>query len=414
MTSPPHQSFTLANGLQLIIQPIPNSNTIVMNTLYHVGSVNDPPTQTGLAHLFEHIMFGGSAHIHSYDKTLEKVGGTNNAYTTPDITNYWCKLPTNKLEVACWLESDRMISPAYRDQTIETQRQVVIEEYKQTCLNKPYGDAWHHILSQAYKIHPYRWPTIGKEINHIKKITKQQIITFGNHYYRPDNAIITIVGNITPHHPHQLVKKWFSTIPTPPPQPKPTPTPEPPQTTPQHTTITRKVAQNALYKTYHIPKRTHPQYPAIKLLSNILTAGHASLLHKNLIEKQAIFTQIESYTTESIHPGLLVIEGKLQDHITLPQAEKALNNQLQHIIDHPLKPHLIAKAQNQEISEHLFSQNHAQQAEQLALGTLLGNSHFFTQEITHLQQVTPTTLQATATHILQQSNSHTLYYQKVR
>ena len=179
-----YQHFTLDNGLKVYVQEDPSVGVAVFNLMYNVGSRDEGPTKTGFAHLFEHLMFGGSMNIPDYDKPLQRVGASNNAFTSPDMTNYYVALPANNIETAFWLESDRMLSLNFDEQVLDVQRKVVVEEFKESCLNQPYGDAWHHLSDLAYKVHPYRWPTIGKVPKHVEDATMEDVKDFYFKYYQ--------------------------------------------------------------------------------------------------------------------------------------------------------------------------------------------------------------------------------------
>lgn len=412
---PTYYPFTLANGLRVVIQPNPQSHTVVVNLLYRVGAAYEAPDKTGMAHFLEHIMFGGSQHVACYDKELQKVGGQNNAYTSTDVTNYWCKLPANKLPVALWLEADRLLAPSYHTHTVDTQRKVVIEEFKQGYHNAPYGDVWHQLCDQAYQVHPYRWPTIGKTIDHLSQVnmSKEDIIRFGKRFYTPNNAILTIVGGIDPDKAYQEVEKWFGDIPAQPNFTLPTLPQEPLQQAPSLHTMRGKVPQDALYKTYHIPGRQDKAYIPLRVLSSLLSSGESSLLHHHLVEKQALFTDISAYTNDTIDPGLFIIKGKLSSGVTLEKAEQALAACIEQVMSASITQKALTTAKNQEVSAHLFSHTEATaQAETLAYATLFGDSNFFEREIAQVKEVTLADVQRVAQQTFVPNSSHTLYYKQ--
>ncbi len=403
-------TYTLKNGLRVALQPIRDSHMAIVNVMYLVGSRNENSEKTGLAHLLEHIAFGGSVHVDNYDKALQKVGGKNNAYTSNDITNYWSQVPSNQLETALYLEADRLLGLAYKNEVIEVQRNVVIEEFKQSYHNKPYGDTWHMLCEQAYKNHPYAWPTIGKIIAHIEKITQQDIIRFGEQFYVPSNAILVIVGGINVPKVQQMVKKWFETIPY-----KQAPSHQRlPQETvfeASHLHTVRDVPQNALYKTFHIPGRQ--DYSGIKALVNYFDeGGKASLFYKVLVEKQQLVTEIEVYPTETMDPGLLIIEAKLQEGVQFDTVDKALQALLQQTIEKGLDHKALQKVKHQEEAAHAFNQVSAiHRAEEIAYAIMMGDALFFEKEIRKVKQLTSEEVQKVAKNIFADSNSHTLYYE---
>jgi zinc protease len=313
------KEFTLENGLQVIVHEDPTVQIAVMNILYDVGSRDEHPDKTGFAHLFEHLMFGGSKNIPNYDEPLQRVGGENNAFTNTDITNYYLTLPASNLETGFWLESDRMLSLSFDPKVLEVQQKVVIEEFKQRYLNQPYGDVWLKLRPLAYKVHPYKWATIGKEMSHIENATLQDVKDFFFRYYVPNNALMVIAGNVTVDQVKKLSEKWFGPIPrgiksrdmlT-----------EPTQQEKRFLNVSAKVPANAFYKAYHMPGRFHDDYYAIDLLSDILSRGQSSRLYHQLVKKKEIFTSISSFVLGSIDPGLLVISGRVKDGIALADAE---------------------------------------------------------------------------------------------
>ena len=399
-------TYTLDNGLQVALQSIKDSRMAVVNMMYQVGSRNENRAKTGLAHFLEHVAFGGSLNVDSYDQTLQKVGGKNNAYTSSDVTNYWCQVPSNQLETALYLESDRLLGLAYKQEVINVQRRVVIEEFKQSYHNKPYGDVWHMLCEESYKKHPYAWPTIGKEIMHLEQITHEDIIDFGNRFYVPSNVVLVIVGGIDIRATQQMVNKWFGAIPA---------KQAPAQLLPQedikssHRNVVRNVPQNALYKTFHIPGRK--TYGALKVLVNYLAEGNESLLYQVLIEQKQLLTEIAVYTTDTFDPGLLVMEAKLQDGIGFAVVEQALQALITQTIEKGLPDKVLQKAKKQEEAAHAFQKvNPMQRAEEIAYAMLMEDPLFFEKEIRGLGQITSQDVQAMASSILTESNSHTLHY----
>mgnify|MGYP000940784392 CR=1 FL=1 len=310
----PYSSFTLPNGLRVLVHEDHTVQIAVINILYDVGSRDESPEKTGFAHLFEHLMFGGSVNIPSYDEPLQRVGGENNAFTSTDITNYYLTLPASNLETGFWLESDRMLSLSFDPRSLEVQRKVVIEEFKQRYLNQPYGDVWLKLRPLAYARHPYRWATIGKEIAHIEQATLEDVRNFFFRHYAPNNAVLVVAGKVTHEQVRTLAEKWFGPIPsrTIPERNLPA---EPEQTERRTLTVEAKVPANALYKTYHMPGRFHPDYYAVDLLSDVLSRGQSSRMFNQLVKEQELFTSISSYVMGSIDPGLFVISGRLQEGV---------------------------------------------------------------------------------------------------
>ncbi len=402
-------TFTLKNGLRVLLQPVKDSNIVVINLMYLVGSRNEDPNKTGLAHLLEHIAFGGSQHVENYDKTLQAVGGKNNAYTSSDVTNYWCQLPANQLEVGLYLESDRLLGLSYKPEVLEVQRNVVIEEFKESYLNKPYGDVWSILCNESYKKHPYSWSTIGKKISHIESITQKDVIAFGEKFYTPSNAVLVVVGGFDLTVAYSLVKKWFDDIPA-----KPAPVYKLPQEDnikSSHLHVTRDVPQNAFYKTFHIPGRVHEDYSAFKILLNYFDDGKSSLFYKELVEKKELASSIEAYFTETFDPGLFVIEAKLQDSVAFEIFDEALQVLMQRVMDGHIEEKDLQKAKNQEEAHYAFAQiSLINKAEELAYAVTLGDKNFWQEEIKRVLQCSKHDIQRISSKVFDQENSHTVYY----
>lgn len=315
-----YEHYTLANGLQVILHQVPERPLVVASVLYKVGSRNDPPSRTGFAHLFEHLMFAGSANVDNFDDHLHQAGGENNAYTTSDYTLYYDIVPTTNLETALWLESDRMKALSFSEKALETERKVVVEEFKETCLEEPYGDVLHHLYALAYRQHPYRWPVIGENFTHIESAQLAEVEDFFYQYYRPNNAILSLCGNFDPQQAKQQIEHWFSDI-APSEQPLVTKFPlEAPVTEPRLKVVSGDVASPAIYLAFPVPERIHPDFYALDVLVFLLGGGRSSRLYRKLVRDDETFHHIEAGLTESFDPGLLVIEGKVSEDITPEQA----------------------------------------------------------------------------------------------
>ncbi|OJW68379.1 MAG: peptidase M16 [Candidatus Amoebophilus sp. 36-38] len=404
------ESFTLENGLQVVVHEDPNSLLAAVNIMYHVGARDENPHQTGLAHLFEHLMFGGSKNILSYDHALQQVGGNNNAYTSSDVTSYHCILPAANLETAFWLESDRMLGLALNKQGLEVQKKVVIEEFKEVYLNQPYGDAWLLLTELAYTKHPYQWPVIGKEISHIEQVKLEDVQAFSNSFYAPNNAILVVAGAVELEQVKQWTQKWFAPIPARATLVKNLPQ-EPIQQAARKKAVKREVPLNAIYTSYHVPGRLSKEYYAVELLCTALGVGKSSRLYQGLIEDKSYFNSIGAYTTETIDPGLLVIAGRVNEEVSLEQAEKALLAVLK--VGKDLTEDELDKARNHiEASLMYESVDLAHRAEELAFATLLGDTNLVNNTTRYLSEVSLKELHHISNHILKETNSSTLYYQR--
>jgi zinc protease len=405
--------FRLENGLRVIVHEDPTVQIAVMNILYDVGSRDEREDKTGFAHLFEHLMFGGSVNIPSYDEPLQRVGGENNAFTNTDITNYYLTVPASNLETGFWLESDRMLSLSFDPKVLEVQRKVVIEEFKQRYLNQPYGDVWLKLRPLAYRVHPYKWATIGKEISHIENATLDEVKDFFFQHYIPNNAILVVAGNVTVDQVKKLSEKWFGSIPSGNRPLRKLPL-EPTQQTKRIQTVEAKVPANALYKSYHMPGRFHDDYYAADLLSDILSRGHSSRLYNELVKKKEIFTSISSFVMGTIDPGQLVISGRTKDGIKLEEAELEVNSIIQRIIEEGVGEIELEKVKNQAASTLEFGEVEVMnRAMNLAFSALSGDVNLVNQEQKKIDAVNTSDISRMAKSILKEENSSMLYYKSM-
>lgn len=400
----------LENGLTVIVHEDPSMEVAVLNLLYHVGSRDEQEDKTGFAHLFEHLMFGGSRHVPDFDGALQKVGGESNAFTSPDITNYYITLPAVNLESAFWLESDRMLALNINAESLDVQRKVVIEEFKQRYLNQPYGDSWLKLRPLAYKRHPYRWATIGKDISHIENATLQDVRDFFNAYYTPQNAILVIGGNVTAENAAVLAEKWFGPIPAGRSIERNTQA-EPVQESERRQEVEARVPLKALYKAYHMPGRFMPDYYTSDLLSDILGRGASSRLYARLVKDKRLFNSIHAYNTGSIDPGLLVISGKLNGEASFEQGEKAIDEIILEIQNERLPEDELQKVKNQAESTLVFSEvDVLNRAMNLAYFALTGEAGKVNEEAEKIQSVTAENVREMAGRILIPANCSTLLY----
>ena len=347
------ERFTLGNGLRVVVHQDTSTPMVVMNIMYDVGARDEDPGRTGFAHLFEHLMFGGSVNISNYDEPLQMAGGENNAYTTNDLTNYYLQVPAENLETAFWLESDRMLSLAFGEKSLEVQRKVVVEEFKEHYLNKPYGDAWHKMRELAYKTHPYRWMTIGKELSHIETAQLEDVKKFFFKYYRPVNAIMVVAGNTTVDKVKELAEKWFGDIPSGEKYNRNLPQ-EPPQNEERKQTVKANVPLDAFYKCWHIADRLDNRYYVADLISEILSGGGSSRLYQSLVKEKQMFSNIECHHFGSTDAGLLAIEGKLVKGVKMEDAEKAVEEVLEGLKTKPVMEAELQKVKNKTESMIAF------------------------------------------------------------
>ena len=401
---------SLRNGLDVIVHEDHSSSTVCLNLLYKVGARNEDPEKTGFAHLFEHLMFGGSKNVKNFDEPLQKVGGENNAFTSNDITNYYITVPSDNVETAFWLESDRMLSLSFDPEVLEVQRKVVIEEFKQRYLNQPYGDVWLKLRPMAYKKHAYQWPTIGKDISHIEKATMEDVKNFFYQHYRPSNAILVVAGDITVDRAMKLAEKWFGEI-----EDNKTlvrlPDTEPEQKEVRELVVRNKVPVKAIYKTYHMAERNNDRYYAEDLLSDILGRGHSSILYQQLVKEKKYFSGISSYVTGNIDPGLMVISGKLNEGIDESMANAEIEKIVQETIEKGIQGDDLEKVKNQSESSHLFSQIEVlNRAMGLAYAAFLGNIDLVNTEQQYFRKVSSNEVIDAASRVLRPTNCSTLFY----
>ncbi|MGE0567373.1 MAG: M16 family metallopeptidase [Bacteroidia bacterium] len=406
------EKFTLNNGLKVIVHQDNTTPIVAFNLLYNVGARDEDENKTGFAHLFEHLMFGGSINIPNFDEPLQFVGGDNNAFTSNDITNYYITLPKNNLETAFWLDSDRMLSLAFTEKSLEVQRQVVIEEFKQTYLNQPYGDVWLLLRPLVYQTHPYKWATIGKEISHIENATMQNVKDFFYKHYLPNNAILSVAGDVSVSEIEQLAEKWFGNIPSGN-VPKRNLPKEPKQTEERRLKVERNVPANAIYKAYHMCKKTDKDFYATDLLSDVLSLGNSSRLYQSLVKEQKLFSEISAYVMGSFDEGLFIISGNLQEKVSFEEAEKAIELELQKIKEVLVHDKELEKVKNKIISTLLFSETSVlNKAMNLAISELLGDANDVNTEEEKYMKVTPEDIKRIANNILIPTNCSTLIYAK--
>ena len=404
------EKFQLDNGLKVLVHQDTSTPMAVVNVLYNVGAKDEDPAKTGFAHLFEHLMFGGSVNIPVYDEPLQRAGGENNAYTTNDLTNYYCQIPAENIETAFWLESDRMLSLAFSKKSLEVQRKVVCEEFKEHYINKPYGDAWHKMRSLAYTQHPYRWMTIGASLAHVEDATMEDVKDFFFQFYRPNNAILVVTGNVQTEQVKQLAEKWFGPIEAGKAYVRNLPK-EPLQEKSRSMDVRADVPLDMLMMTWHMGGRFDEGYHATDLITEVLGGGTSARLYEQLIKVKQIFSSIDCYHFGTVDPGLLVIEGKLVKGISMAVAEKAVLEEIEKIKNEILDAKEVQKVINKTESVICFEDmSIMNRAHSLAYYELLGDADLMNKELGMYQRVTPTMIQQTAQQIFQENNRNTLYY----
>ncbi|MFA6249639.1 MAG: pitrilysin family protein [Mucilaginibacter sp.] len=402
--------FTLDNGLRVIVHEDNTTPMAVLNILYDVGARDENPEQTGFAHLFEHLMFGGSINIPNYDGPLQRVGGENNAFTSNDITNYYITLPSANLETAFWLESDRMLSLAFSEKSLEVQRNVVIEEFKQRYLNQPYGDVWLKLRPMVYKKHPYRWATIGKTIKHIEDAKIEDVKAFFKKHYNPQNAIMVVGGDVKTEDVRAMAEKWFGPIPAGDKYVRNLPQ-EPAQKKERRETVTAKVPLNDVYIAFQMEGRLDESYYAVELMSDILSRGNSSRLYRSLVKDKPLFSEVHAYITGSLDKGMFVLEGKPLEGVSIEQAEQALWQEVEKLKTEDVPADELTKVKNKTESTLVFSEmSLLDKAMNLAFYELMGDAADFNQESEKFLAVTAQQINDHANLIFRKENSSTLVY----
>lgn len=405
-----YERLELENGLRVILNEDKSTPLTVMNIMYGIGSKYEEPDKTGFAHLFEHLMFGGSANIPKYDTPLQKVGGENNAFTNTDITNYYLSLPSSNLETAFWLESDRMLNLAFSEKSLDVQRHVVIEEFKQNYLNQPYGDVWLELRPLAFNVHSYQWPTIGKTPDHVAAATMDDVRSFFNRYYVPDNAVLCLSGSFDRDEAVKLLEKWFLPI-SKDKVDHPQLTPEPAQDEARFLELRRPVPQASIYKAFHMCGRTHADYQATDLISDILGNGKSSRLYKKLIVDEQLFTDVRAYITGEHDGGLLVCTGMLRPGVDPMKADEAMQETIAEFSENPFPEEELMKVQNQVEAALVFAEmNPLNRAINLCQSELLGDIEMVNQETDKYFTVNTADIQRIAVDVLKPSAASTMHY----
>lgn len=402
--------YTLPNGLTFLAHRDTSTPIAAVNVLYKVGARNESPDKTGFAHLFEHLMFGGSVNIPSYDEPLQMAGGENNAFTNNDYTDYYITLPKENIETALWLESDRMLGLDFSQRSLDVQKSVVIEEFTQNYLNRPYGDVWLNLRPLAFKAHPYQWATIGKTTEHIEQATLDDVKSFFYNYYSPNNAILSIVADIDEDEMFALVEKWFGDIPYR--ELKQTSIPkEPLQTEARELTLHRDVPANALFKAYHMCNRHHPDYYVCDLLTDVLSSGKSARLYRRLVQEKGLFSRINAYITGELDEGLIVVSGNTLPGVDIKEAEKSVIDELNLIAAENISDYELEKVKNKVEAMQTFSETQGMnKAMNLGYYEMLGNTNLLNTEIEQYRMITADDIRTVAAKYFTANNCSTLYY----
>ena len=407
------ERFTLNNGLRVIVHRDASTPIVAINIIYNIGSRDEDPERTGFAHLFEHLMFGGSVNIPRYDEPLERVGGENNAFTNNDFTNYYLTLPGHNIETGFWLESDRMLELAFSEKSFDVQRNVVVEEFRQNYLNQPYGDAWLLLRPLAYKVHPYSWPTIGKQVSHIEDAHVEEVLEFYARFYNPCNAILVVAGDVEKEQVQKFCEKWFEPIKAGLSYKRQL-TPEPEQTEARFLKVERNVPYDAIYKAWHMCSRDDERFYASDLLTDILSAGQSGRLYQQLVKNQRLFSDLHCFITGDLEAGLLVITGKLMKGITFEQSENAISEEIEKLCSENVSEIELQKVKNRVEAMVAFSEMRViDKAMNLAYYELLGDADGVNSLSAKYAEVKASEITTEANQIFRPENCSTLYYASI-
>jgi len=404
------EKFSLSNGLRVVVHEDHSTPMAIVNVLYDAGSKDEDPGKTGFAHLFEHLMFGGSVNIPDFETPLQMAGGENNAYTSNDLTNYYIQLPAENIETAFWLESDRMLSLAFNEKSLDVQRKVVVEEFKEHYINKPYGDVWFHLRQMAYTQHPYQWMTIGKELSHIENASLKDVKNFFFKHYRPQNAILVVAGHVKTEAIKAMAEKWFGDIPAGEKYVRNI-LPEPKQTTPRKKEIKSTVPLDALYKCWHMEDRMSKGYYVADLITEVLGGGGSSRLFQSLVKEKKLFSNIECYQYGTVDAGLLAIEGKLVKGVKMEDADRAVEEELEKLKLTGITDKELTKIKNKTESAIAFEDMSVMaRANSIAFYELLGDAALFNSDRDKYFAITADDILQYSRTIFDNNNSNTLYY----
>jgi zinc protease len=402
--------YTLDNGLKILVHEDYSSPLVALNIIYDVGARDEDPQMTGMAHLFEHLMFGGSQNIPDFDTPLQMAGAENNAFTNNDLTNYYLTVPANNLETGFWLESDRMLGLSFSEEVLNIQKKVVIEEFKQRYLNQPYGDIMLILRPLAYRIHPYLWPTIGKDTSHIEKVTMANVKDFFFAHYAPNNAILSVSGNVKHEEILKLAEKWFGPISRREIPLRRLPV-EPVQNEERITWVERNVPSDVLYKAWHICPRANKDFNTLDLLTDILAGGESGRLYSSLVRDKKLFSDINAYLSGELDPGLLIINGKLMDGISFKAAEEAVKDAIEDLKNVPVPAEEMEKVRNKFESLMFFSNTSVlNKAMNLGFYELLGDADAINNEVKVYNGIVPEMVMKSVTNYMNPANCCTLMY----
>ncbi len=405
-----YQRFTLSNGLRVLVNADPSTPLSVLNLFYDVGARDESPHRTGMAHLFEHLMFTGSQNIPNFDAPLHKAGGECNAFTSADMTNYYDLLPANNIETAFWLESDRMLALNLKADDIQSEKDVVCEEFKENYIDQPYGDVWHHLRALSYKEHPYQWPVIGKALSHIQEASPAELQAFYRKHYAPDNAILTVAGGVTVDQVERLAEKWFGQIPASGINGRKLPK-EPLQTEFRSKTLKGDVPMEAIYMAFHICDRHDPDHHVVDLINEVLGGGDSGRLFRRLVIDRPLFSSLSCSLSDNYDEGLFILNGSIQEGVDIKAAEQAVWEELYRLTQEQVSQQELEKVKHKIESSIIYSEiGLGTRAFYLAYFEWLGDVEEINTEIHKYLSITTEDLQRVAKDIFKRENCSTIYY----
>lgn len=405
-----YKLHTLANGLRVAASRDRHSKLAAVNLLYCVGARNEDPDHTGFAHLFEHLMFRGTRRIPDFDTPVQLACGENNAFTNNDYTDFYITLPTANIETALWLESDRMTGLQLSRAKFEAEKRVVIEEYNQRYLNQPYGDQMMLARALHYRVHPYRWATIGLTPDHVAAATIDQAEAFYRRYYRPSNAILSVVGDIAEERVFELAEKWFGAIEDEPFVPDVLPT-EPEQTEARRLEVERDVPATAITITFPMGNRHSRDYYLLDLVSDLLAGGESARLYDALVRHRRLFSAVNAYISGDVDAGMFVMTGQVAAGVEVAEAEAALWDELHRLQEERVGEYELEKVRNKFEAGVLFGElNVMNKAMNLGYYSMLGTPELINGEVEIYRSIDADEIVQGCRRIFTPERSSTLIY----
>ncbi|MBO5351293.1 MAG: insulinase family protein [Alistipes sp.] len=406
----PYKKRILENGLTVVVNRDRSSKLSAVNLLYKVGARNEDPDRTGFAHLFEHLMFRGTCDVPSFDLPVQMASGEDNAFTNNDYTNFYLTLPVDNLETALWLESDRMQGLWITPEKLETEKRVVVEEFRQRYLNQPYGDQTMLLRALAYRIHPYRWATIGRSTDHIEGATLDEVEHFYRTFYRPSNAVLALSADRDEEAMLDLAEKWFGELQDTPFTPAPIPQ-EPQQEEARTLVVERDVPATTISIAYHMGDRLSKDFCTGDLVSDLLSGGDSSRLYQHLVKDERLFASVNAYISGDVDPGLFILTGQLLPTTTEEQAIEAFHRETESLKHEAASAYELEKVKNKFEANALFGElNVMNKAMNLCYYDFLGDLELINREIAQYRSIDTERIFEFARRIFRAENSSTLIY----